>query len=124
MKRHLIFLLILSILITGKAAYAGDMINKNLPKWLKVDLEVRHRLEWKDNFDFNDAANDEDTINLFRTRVNIGVTPIEQLLFFTQFQDVQANDAAQFSDGKKQPILWPEKYKTGTMIYPYSQPKP
>ena len=43
---------------------------------------------------------------------------------FTQFQDVQANDAAQFSDGKKQPILWPEKYKTGTMIYPYSQPKP
>ncbi len=42
---------------------------------------------------------------------------------FTQFQDVQPNDVAQFRDGKKQPILWPEKYKTGTMIYPYSEPK-
>lgn len=42
---------------------------------------------------------------------------------FTQFQDVQANDPAQFSDGKKQPILWPDKFKTGTIIYPYSEPK-
>jgi branched-chain amino acid transport system substrate-binding protein len=42
---------------------------------------------------------------------------------FTQFQDVQPNDFAQFRDGKKQPILWPEKYKTGTMIYPYSDAK-
>jgi branched-chain amino acid transport system substrate-binding protein len=39
---------------------------------------------------------------------------------FTQFQDVQPNDVAQFRDGSKQPILWPEKYKTGTIIYPYS----
>lgn len=42
---------------------------------------------------------------------------------FTQFQDVQPNDVAQFGDGKKQPILWPEKFKTGTIIYPYSEPK-
>ncbi|RKE68588.1 amino acid ABC transporter substrate-binding protein [Pseudorhodoplanes sinuspersici] len=42
---------------------------------------------------------------------------------FTQFQDVQPNDVTQFRDGSKQPILWPEKYKTGTMIYPYSAEK-
>ena len=42
---------------------------------------------------------------------------------FTQFQNVQPNDVAQFADGSKQPILWPEKYKTGTMIYPYSGEK-
>lgn len=42
---------------------------------------------------------------------------------FTQFQDVQPNDVAQFRDGAKQPILWPEKYKTGTMIYPYAAEK-
>ncbi len=42
---------------------------------------------------------------------------------FTQFQDVQPNDVAQFRDGSKQPILWPEKYKTGTMIYPYAAEK-
>jgi len=42
---------------------------------------------------------------------------------FTQFQDVQANDVAQFRDGKQQPILWPEAYKTGQIIYPYSESK-
>jgi len=39
---------------------------------------------------------------------------------FTQFQNVLPNDVEQFADGSKQPILWPEKYKTGTIIYPYS----
>jgi branched-chain amino acid transport system substrate-binding protein len=42
---------------------------------------------------------------------------------FTQFQDVQPNDVTQFRDGAKQPILWPEKYKTGKIIYPYSEAK-
>lgn len=42
---------------------------------------------------------------------------------FTQFQNVQPNDVAQFSDGSRQPILWPEKYKTGKIVYPYSQGK-
>jgi branched-chain amino acid transport system substrate-binding protein len=42
---------------------------------------------------------------------------------FTQFQNVQPNDVAQFRDGSKQPILWPEKYKTGKIVYPYSQEK-
>ncbi len=38
---------------------------------------------------------------------------------FTQFQNVEPNDVAQFRDGEKQPVLWPEKYKTGTIVYPY-----
>ena len=42
---------------------------------------------------------------------------------FTQFQDIQPNNLEQFRDGSKQPILWPEKYKTGNMIYPYSEQK-
>jgi branched-chain amino acid transport system substrate-binding protein len=44
-------------------------------------------------------------------------------VLFTQFQDVQPNDIAQFRDGKKQPILWPEQYRTGQIIYPYSDSK-
>jgi branched-chain amino acid transport system substrate-binding protein len=40
---------------------------------------------------------------------------------FTQFQNVSANDVAQFADGKKQPILWPPQYKTGDIIYPYAE---
>jgi branched-chain amino acid transport system substrate-binding protein len=39
---------------------------------------------------------------------------------FTQFQNVTANDVEQFRDGSKQPILWPDKYKTGKIVYPYS----
>jgi branched-chain amino acid transport system substrate-binding protein len=39
---------------------------------------------------------------------------------FTQFQNVAAGDAEQFADGKKQPVVWPQEYKTGDMIYPYA----
>jgi branched-chain amino acid transport system substrate-binding protein len=47
----------------------------------------------------------------------------EPRVFFTQFQDVQPNDILQFQDGKKQPILWPEQYRTGQIIYPYAASK-
>ena len=39
---------------------------------------------------------------------------------FSQFQNVAPNDVAQFRDGEKQPVLWPEKYKNGKLIYPYA----
>jgi hypothetical protein len=31
------------------------------------------------------------------------------------------NDLEQFRAGSKQVILWPAEYKTGNMIYPYSE---
>jgi branched-chain amino acid transport system substrate-binding protein len=34
-----------------------------------------------------------------------------------------ASDLDQFRDTKRQVILWPAKYKTGNMIYPYSEAK-
>ena len=40
---------------------------------------------------------------------------------FTQFQNVAPNDLEQFPAGSKQAILWPAEYKTGNMIYPYSE---
>jgi len=39
---------------------------------------------------------------------------------FTQFQDVAPNDLEQFSKTDHQVILWPDKYKTGKMLYPYT----
>jgi branched-chain amino acid transport system substrate-binding protein len=42
---------------------------------------------------------------------------------FSQFQDVQPGNVEQFSDGSRQPILWPEQYKTGKMIYPFAELK-
>ena len=40
---------------------------------------------------------------------------------FTQFQNVTPNDLEQFRAGSRQVILWPAEYKTGNMIYPYSE---
>jgi branched-chain amino acid transport system substrate-binding protein len=40
---------------------------------------------------------------------------------FTQFQNVAPNDLEQFRTGSRQVILWPAEYKTGNMIYPYSE---
>jgi branched-chain amino acid transport system substrate-binding protein len=37
----------------------------------------------------------------------------------TQFQNIEPNSVEQFKSGAKQPILWPDDYKTGEMIYPY-----
>jgi branched-chain amino acid transport system substrate-binding protein len=44
----------------------------------------------------------------------------EPRTLFTQFQNVAAGNIDQFRDGSVQPVLWPPKYKTGTMIYPYA----
>jgi branched-chain amino acid transport system substrate-binding protein len=41
-------------------------------------------------------------------------------MVLTQFQNIEPNNAAQFKDGSKQPILWPPEYATGKMIYPYA----
>jgi branched-chain amino acid transport system substrate-binding protein len=40
-----------------------------------------------------------------------------------QFQGVKGNDVDQFKDPKTEVILWPTKYKTGNIIYPYDPKK-
>ena len=40
-----------------------------------------------------------------------------------QFQGVKSNDVDQFRDPKTEVILWPTKYKTGNIIYPYDPKK-
>jgi branched-chain amino acid transport system substrate-binding protein len=42
-------------------------------------------------------------------------------LLVSQFRHVTGNDVAQFKDMSKQAILWPPEYKTGTLIYPYTE---
>jgi hypothetical protein len=36
---------------------------------------------------------------------------------------VSGNDLGQFKDPAKEVILWPAKFKNGTMIYPYGEAK-
>ena len=40
-----------------------------------------------------------------------------------QFQGVKGNDVDQFKDPKTEVILWPNKYRTGKIIYPYDPKK-
>ena len=44
-------------------------------------------------------------------------------VFFTQFQHVTANSMDQFRDTTHEVIVWPNEYKTGTVIYPYADAK-
>ena len=40
-----------------------------------------------------------------------------------QFRNIKSNDLDQFKDPKNEVILWPEKDKTGDVVYPYSAAK-
>jgi branched-chain amino acid transport system substrate-binding protein len=40
-----------------------------------------------------------------------------------QFHDITSNGLDQFKDDSKQKILWPSKYETGRMAYPYTDAK-
>jgi len=42
---------------------------------------------------------------------------------YVQFQHVSASDVEQFAEDKVQPIVWPQQYKTGEIIYPYADAK-
>jgi branched-chain amino acid transport system substrate-binding protein len=44
-------------------------------------------------------------------------------VFFTQFQKVAPNSLDQFRDSSHEVIVWPNEYKTGDMIYPYTDAK-
>jgi branched-chain amino acid transport system substrate-binding protein len=47
----------------------------------------------------------------------------EAQVMAVQFQGVSGNGVDQFRDPKREVILWPTKYKTGTTVYPYDPSK-
>ena len=44
-------------------------------------------------------------------------------VLFVQYRDIKDNDLEQFRQGGKTPILYPTEYKTGDLVYPYSEIK-
>jgi branched-chain amino acid transport system substrate-binding protein len=48
---------------------------------------------------------------------------VEPQVLAVQFQGVSGNAVDQFKDPKTEVILWPTKYKTGNIIYPYDPKK-
>ena len=47
----------------------------------------------------------------------------ESQVMAVQFQGVSGNDVDQFRDPKTEVILWPKKYATGKLVYPYDPKK-
>jgi branched-chain amino acid transport system substrate-binding protein len=37
-----------------------------------------------------------------------------------QFQNIKGGDVEQFRQAGKQVVIWPDKFKSGNLIYPYS----
>ncbi len=93
MKKHVAVLLGSLLLGFAQSAQAGELLNKHLPSYLKADIEFRHRMEYRQNFDFNDSVEDEDAFDLLRARLNLQWTPVKPVKLFMQWQDSRiAND--------------------------------
>ena len=94
MKKYgMVFIMLIMGVWAGQAR-AGQMINDHLPDWLRVDVQFRYRQESGNNFDLNQGVDDEKGFNLYRTRLNIGILPMNDVKIFTQFQDARiANDS-------------------------------
>jgi branched-chain amino acid transport system substrate-binding protein len=44
----------------------------------------------------------------------------EEQVLEVQFRNIKNNDLDQFKDRRNEVILWPDKYKTGDVVYPYT----
>ncbi len=87
-------LILLSALVLKVApVQAGPQLNKYLPSVLKADLEYRYRVEYRQNYDFSDARDDEDAFHLGRTRLTLKYNPIKELGLFFQGQDSRISEA-------------------------------
>ncbi|MBV8538226.1 MAG: branched-chain amino acid ABC transporter substrate-binding protein, partial [Alphaproteobacteria bacterium] len=47
----------------------------------------------------------------------------ESRMAFTQLVHIDGNDVGQFNDPKKTVLVWPPKFKSGPMVYPYATAK-
>lgn len=54
---------------------------------IKVGGEFRHRLEVRDDFNLNNATNEDDAVNLFRTRLNLDIRLGPYLRLFSEGQE-------------------------------------
>ncbi|OGW84378.1 MAG: hypothetical protein A3C35_07125 [Omnitrophica bacterium RIFCSPHIGHO2_02_FULL_46_11] len=57
---------------------------------LEFDGEFRYRLEYRDDFNFNDATFEDDAINLFRTRFGLSLKLGEYVKIYVQGQDSES----------------------------------
>ena len=109
----------------AKAADAGvDLLGYYLPPFAYARMEVIEQAVKGAGGTKDDALAEYCRKSTFKTVVG-DITFNEEgewsfaQVVAVQFQGVQGNGVDQFKDPKTEVILWPEKYKTGNLIYPY-----
>ncbi|MEK7687817.1 MAG: amino acid ABC transporter substrate-binding protein [Pseudomonadota bacterium] len=113
---------------TKSAAAGVDLLGYYLPPFAYARLQVIEQA-----VKATGGTNDEKLAEY--TRKNTFKTVVGDIAFndqgewataqvmAVQFQGVSGNGVEQFTDPKTEVILWPTKYKTGNIIYPYAPTK-
>lgn len=113
----------------AKSAAAGvDLLGYYLPPFAYAEMQVlQQAIEGTGGLDQNKLA-DYLRTHTFKTIVG-GITfgPngewIEPRVLEVQFQGIKGNDIEQFRHSNTEAVLWPERLKSGDIIYPYAKAK-
>jgi len=97
-------------------------LSKHLPEWIDVDVEARHRYEYRDNFDFKNSKDDQDGFNLWRTRVGVTLKPTKQLKLHYTFQDSRISHDSIFDTAGKDKTKFENWADTKKLYLKYKQP--
>ncbi len=71
----------------------NDALPNALSDSLDISVQIRHRYEHRNNFDFNDRRDDRDGFHLIRTRINTDWKPAKHFRVFVQLQDSRLTES-------------------------------
>jgi len=113
----------------AKASSAGvDALGHYLPPWAYAYLQVLGQaIEATKSLDQQIVADyirkaEFDTI-VGKVRFGSNGEWLQSRVLQVQFQGIETTDIEQFKQPGKRVVLYPEKFKSGTLIYPYSKAK-
>jgi branched-chain amino acid transport system substrate-binding protein len=113
---------------TKSAAAGVDLLGYYMPPFGYAMLQVIEQAVKATGGTNDDKLADYARKNTFKTvagdiRFNADGEWTEAQVMAVQFQGVTGNSVDQFKDPKTEVILWPTKYRTGKIIYPYDPSK-
>ncbi|MEK7878928.1 MAG: branched-chain amino acid ABC transporter substrate-binding protein, partial [candidate division NC10 bacterium] len=114
----------------GKAKEAGvDPLGHYLPPWayayvqvLGQAIEATKSLDQKKVADYIRANEHDTVVGKVKFSPHNGEWAKSRALF-VQFQNIRGTDVDQFMLPGKRVVLYPEEWKSGNLIYPYSRAK-
>jgi branched-chain amino acid transport system substrate-binding protein len=106
-----------------------DPLGHYLPPWAYAYLQVlAQAIEGTKSLDQQKVAdyirkNEFDTI-IGKVRFGANGEWLQSRVLQVQYQNIETTDVEQFKHPGKRVVLYPEKFKSGTIIYPYAKARP